>query len=98
MSINPYIIGSLLYLSVATWPNILYAVSNVAKFSVNPTTRHWITVKRIMSYLKGMSHLGIIFKPQENCDCMGFLMQTGQVTLMTESLRLDMCSKLVVEP
>ena len=65
-------IGSLLHLSVATRPDISYAVSNVAKFSANPTTRHWIVVKRVMRYMKGTSDFGLIFKPQENCDCVGF--------------------------
>ena len=65
-------IGSLLYLSVATRPDISYAVSNVAKFSANPTTRHWNAVKRIMRYLKGTSDLGLVFKPQKNCDCVGY--------------------------
>ena len=57
---------------MATRPDISYAVSNVAKYSANPTTRHWITVKRIMRYLKGTTNLRLIFKPQENCDCVEF--------------------------
>ena len=65
-------IGSLLYLSVATRPDILYVVSNVVEFSANPTTHHWTAVKRIMRYLKGTSDLGLIFKPQDKCDCAGF--------------------------
>ena len=56
---------------MATRPDISYAVSNVAKFSANPTTRHWIAVKRVMRYLKGTSDFGLVFIPQENCDCVG---------------------------
>jgi hypothetical protein len=62
----------LLYLSVATRPDITYAVSNVAKFSSNPTPKHWTAVKRILRYLRGTSDLGIAFIPQENKDCVGF--------------------------
>ena len=62
-------IGSLLYLSVATRPDILYAVSKVAIYSTNPITHHWIAVKRIMRYLKGTTNLGLVFKSQENCNC-----------------------------
>ena len=58
-------IGSLLYLSVATRLDISYAFSYVDKFFANPTTHHWITVKRVIRYLKGMSDFGFIFKPQE---------------------------------
>ena len=65
-------VGSLLYLSVATRPDITYAVSNVAKFSASPTTRHWTAVKRIMRYLKGTTNLGLVYTPQSNNNCVGF--------------------------
>ena len=65
-------VGSLLYLSVATRPDIAYAVSNVAKFSANPTTQHWTAVKRIRRYLRGTTNLGLVFTPQGKCDCVGF--------------------------
>lgn len=45
-------VGSLLYLSTWTRPDIAYAVGNVAKFCTRPSTTHWIAVKRIMRYLK----------------------------------------------
>ena len=48
-------VGSLLYLSIGTRPDITYAVSNVAKFCVQPTKQHWIAVKRILRYLKRYS-------------------------------------------
>ncbi len=44
---------SLLYLSTGTRPDIAYAVGSVAKYTSNPTQRHWIAVKRILWYLKG---------------------------------------------
>ena len=54
-------VGSLMYLSVSTRPDITYAVSNVARFSVKPTKEHWNAVKRIMRYLKGTTSLGITY-------------------------------------
>ena len=52
-------VGSLLYLSTRTRPDIAYAVSNVAKFCSKPTTRHWSAVKRILRYLRGTSGYGL---------------------------------------
>ena len=45
-------VGSLLYLSNWTRPDITYAVSSVSRFCTNPTKKHWTAVKRIMRYLK----------------------------------------------
>ena len=65
-------IGSLLYVSVGTRPDITYAVSTMAKFSTKPTKQHWIGVKRIMRHLKGTVHYGIVFSKQAPNECIGY--------------------------
>ena len=56
------VIGSLLYLSTKTRPDIAYAVSSVAHFCAKPTKQHWTAVKRILRYLKGTSNFGLIYR------------------------------------
>ncbi|ORU94050.1 MAG: hypothetical protein A6F71_09130 [Cycloclasticus sp. symbiont of Poecilosclerida sp. M] len=66
-------IGSLLYLSTGTRPDITFAVSNVAKFCSDPTKRHWIGVKRILRYLKGTSDLGLLYNEGGDLqECFGY--------------------------
>ena len=65
-------VGSLLYLSIMTRPDITYAVSNVAKFCVNPSKQHWIAVKQIMHYLKGTLCLGLLYRKDGSSDCVGY--------------------------
>ena len=65
-------VGSLLYLSVATRPDITYAVSNTAKFSSHPTDKHWTGVKRIMRYLKGTTNLGLFYSNEKSSKCVGY--------------------------
>ncbi len=48
-------VGSLLYLSGWTRPDIAFGVNNVARFCSKPTKEHWTAVKRILRYLKGTS-------------------------------------------
>ena len=64
-------VGCLLYLSVATRPDIAYAVSNVAKFCANPTRQHWTAVKRIFRYLRGTQKYGLLYK-RNSSECVGF--------------------------
>lgn len=56
------VIGSLLYLSTKTRPDIAYAVSCAARFCAKPTKQHWSAVKRILRYLKGTSRFGLAYK------------------------------------
>jgi hypothetical protein len=48
-------VGSLLYLSTNTRPDISYYVSQVARFFDKPSKIHWEAVKRILRYLKQTS-------------------------------------------
>lgn len=51
----PYgeLIGSLMYLSVGTRPDISFSVSKLSKYLDNPSNEHWLLAKRILRYLKG---------------------------------------------
>lgn len=55
-------VGSLIYLSVATRPDITFAVHQASRYLENPTTMHWKAVKRIIKYLKGTIGYGLFFK------------------------------------
>jgi len=55
-------IGSLLWLSMGTRPDITYAVSQVAKYNSEPGPLHWKAVKRIFQYLQNTIYYGIKFK------------------------------------
>jgi transposase InsO family protein len=46
-------IGSLMYVSVATCPDITHAVSALSRFLDNPGSTHWEAVKRVFRYLAG---------------------------------------------
>jgi len=54
-------VGSLMYLAIATRPNIVFAISTVAQFSQDPTPEHWEAVKRIYRYLLGTRKLALTF-------------------------------------
>ncbi|XP_076383614.1 uncharacterized protein LOC143260914 [Megalopta genalis] len=60
----PYreLIGALMYLAVATRPDISHAVSALSQFNDSFGKGHWQAAKRILRYLKGNSDVGIVFK------------------------------------
>jgi len=65
-------VGSLLFAAYVSRPDIMFAVTNVSKFSTNPTTEHWQAVKRIFRYLKGTSGLGIAYQFNGNDQLIGY--------------------------
>lgn len=59
-------VGSLMYLAIATRPDIAYAVSRVSETLENPTILNWKAVKRIFRYLKGSVELGILYERESS--------------------------------
>ena len=57
------VVGMLLYLSVNTRTDVVFAVSQVAQFNSNPKQSHASAVKMIIRYLSATSDKGIIFTP-----------------------------------
>jgi len=45
-------VGSFMYLSQCTRPDITYAISYLSRFNQNPNLTHWKSVKRVLRYLK----------------------------------------------
>ena len=55
-------IGSLMYLSTCTRPDISAAVSELSKFSQSPGVAHWEGVKRVLRYVSGTVGEGLLYK------------------------------------
>lgn len=55
-------VGSLMYLSVATRPDITFSVHRASRYLENPSTMHWKAVKRIIKYLKDTIGYGLHFE------------------------------------
>ncbi|PIK49151.1 putative Gag-pol polyprotein [Apostichopus japonicus] len=66
------IVGSLLYLSTMTRPDINFAVCNVAKFTSEPTKHHLTAVKRILRYLRGTINYGLLYTKDGSNECIGY--------------------------
>ena len=66
------LIGSLMYLSVSTRPDITYAVGNLARFSSKPTKEHSTALKCVLRYLKGTVKHSILYSQKGSNECVGF--------------------------
>ena len=63
----PYseLIGSLLYLSVCTRPDIAQAVGALARYMANPTEDHWRAALGVVRFLAGTAEDGVTFGGSE---------------------------------
>lgn len=51
-------IGSLMYLMIGTRPDLADAVGKLSQFNEKPKVKHWMAVKRVLTYVNGTSTLG----------------------------------------
>jgi len=54
-------IGSLMYLMIATRPDLAFVVSVLSRYMEKPQQQHWNGVKRVLKYIKGTISYGISF-------------------------------------
>ena len=71
-------IGSLMYASVATRPDISFAVSTLSQFLNNPGHAHWEAVKRIFRYLSGTRDYELTYGVERH-DLLGYTDADGAV-------------------
>ncbi|KAL5548542.1 hypothetical protein UlMin_003773 [Ulmus minor] len=55
-----------------TRPDIAFAVNKACQFMQQPTTSHWLSVKRILRYLRGTMQDGLLINPSSNLTIEGF--------------------------
>jgi hypothetical protein len=54
-------VGSLMYASIATRPDITYAVSTLSQYLENPGEAHWKAVKWVFRYLQGTCGMALTY-------------------------------------
>ena len=61
-------VGSLVYLAVATRPDIARTVGNLARFSQHPGMAHWKAVKHLFRYIKGTLDYKFTYSPSSETE------------------------------
>ena len=80
MKNRPYreAVGSLMYASLGTRPDITYAVTVLSKFSSNAGLAHWNALKRVFAYLQGTKDLWLSYG-NSNTELLGYADADGSM-------------------
>ncbi|UYV60352.1 hypothetical protein LAZ67_1000919 [Cordylochernes scorpioides] len=67
-------IGSLMYLSTGTRPDLAYAISNLSQYCKEPYEIHWKALKKVLRYVKGTRNV-----------CLKLTSKMGHLTAFTDA-------------
>ena len=59
-------VGSLMYLMLATCPDIALSLNKAAQFTSSFNILHWTTAKKILQYINGMKNFGLTLGGESN--------------------------------
>ena len=66
-------LGSLMWLQVATRPDLTYAVNILSQFAHNPGKSHWNALKHTLAYVKGTIDYGITYRGGGTLNPIGYV-------------------------
>ncbi len=66
------LIGSLIFASVISRPDIAYAVGKLSQVMDNPSEKDWIAAKRVLRYLSNKTQIGPIYSNTGNNNLIGY--------------------------
>jgi hypothetical protein len=61
-----------MYLSNNTRPGIAFSVNILARYSYDPTRRHWNEIKQVLRYLCGMRDMGLFYQKDTKSKLVGY--------------------------
>lgn len=59
-------VGSLIYLTTCTRPDLSFVVSKLSQYFCEPTEEQWLTVKHVLRYLKGTANRELCFRRNDS--------------------------------
>jgi N6-adenosine-specific RNA methylase IME4 len=70
----PYLsaIGALMYLTNNTRHDIIFSVNILARYSFNPTRRHWNKIKYVLRYLCGTHDMRLFYQKDTKSKLVGY--------------------------
>uniref|UniRef100_A0A0A9YPH4 Copia protein n=1 Tax=Lygus hesperus TaxID=30085 RepID=A0A0A9YPH4_LYGHE len=64
---KPYreLIGSIIYLMIGSRPDLCFAINFFSRYQESPTVEHWNYLKRVLRYIRGSAHLGLLYSDKK---------------------------------
>ena len=59
-------VGSLIYLTTCTRPDLSFVISKLSQYFAEPTEEQWITVKHVLRYLRGTTERELCFRRNDS--------------------------------